>query len=51
MENRDILDVLRGWAERDVGCPDESWVLLIKEKRPDKVIEVHSTDVLPECSE
>jgi hypothetical protein len=47
VENKDLLNVLCGRAEREGGGFGGSWVLLVKEKLSDKVIEVRLTDVLP----
>ena len=49
MEHRDLCDVVGSWAERKGGSSGECWVLFVKEKAPDEIIEVHLTNVFSEC--
>ena len=47
----DFCHVARAWALGKGRGAIECWVLIIKEKLPDKVIEVDLANVLPKCLE
>ena len=49
VEDRDLLDIVCGWAERKGGDSGERRVLFVKEKMSDKIIKIHLTDVFPKC--
>ena len=51
VENRNHLDVFGGWAEMEGRGSNEIWMLLIKEKCSDQVVEVYLTDMFSKCSE
>jgi len=51
MENTDLLDIFRGWAEVKRRGSGKRWVLLIEEKSSNKVIKVDLTDVFSQCLE
>lgn len=51
MEDGDLADVVRSWAEGKGGGSGECWVLLIEEKMADKVVEILLTNVFSKCLE
>jgi len=48
VEDGNLLDIFRGWAEGKRRGSSESWVLLVEEKLLDKVIKIYLADVFPE---
>ena len=51
VENGYLLDSLGGWAEWKGGRLSGSWVLLVEEKYPDKIVKVDLTNLFPKCRE
>jgi hypothetical protein len=48
VEDGDLADIVCSGAERKGRGSRECWVLLVKEKKSDKIIEVHLTDMRSE---
>ena len=51
MEDRNVLGVFRSRAAGKRRRSSKCWLLLVKEKLPDKVIEVYLTNVCTKCLE
>jgi len=48
MEDRDVLDEFKGWADRDGGCSGKGGVLLVEQEDPNECFKVFLPDMSAE---